>query len=129
LNYLLDTCAALWFMTDRSRFSETMLEALTDPANPVFVSDVSLLEIAIKYHLGKLTLARPPSRLLPELLAAHALLPLPLTAPAIYLLESLPLHHRDPFYRLLVAQALTVEGTLVSPDPKLRPYGAPVWWG
>lgn len=127
-DYLLDTCTALWLMADSDKLPRNVAERLTDPTHRLLFSDVSLLEIVIKHRLGKLGLRKKPSQLFPKLPKEHGCERLPLGAAAILRLESLPMHHRDPFDRLLVTQALVHKLVLVSPDPKLRKYDAEVFW-
>jgi PIN domain nuclease of toxin-antitoxin system len=126
--YLLDTCAALWYFEGSAELRPSLRETLTNPASEVFFSDVSLLEIVIKHQIGKLPMRKKPSLLIPHLVEAHGLDTLPIRARDILRLESLPMHHRDPFDRLLVAQAIDNKLTIVSPDPLLRAYGADILW-
>lgn len=124
--YLLDTCALVWYFTGSREIPARLVQTLSDTRNRVCVSDVSTLELVIKHSLGKLSLPQPPSVWLPVLTRKHLLAVLPLEAAAIYRLEQLPWLHRDPFDRLLVAQALTHDLTLVTPDPLMQQY--PVTW-
>jgi len=101
---------------------------LTDPANDVYFSDVNLLEIEIKFAVGKFPLESPPSRSILPLVGKHGLDTLPLTTEDITALETLPLLHRDPFDKLLAAQSLANHLTLVSPDPLIRQYDVDVLW-
>jgi PIN domain nuclease of toxin-antitoxin system len=122
---LLDTNVVVWLLIgDRAAVSETAVEALTDERNRVTVSAVSVWEIAIKRSLGKLDLqdgwATALSRLDFE--------PLPITALHAEHVERLPWHHRDPFDRLLVAQAQLEDAALVSADARLARYGVDVVW-
>jgi PIN domain nuclease of toxin-antitoxin system len=126
--YLLDTCVALWFFEGNPRIPLPVREILTDPAEDVWLSDVSILEIVIKHRLGKLRLAAAPSRVILPLAEKHLLDILPLSTEAIFEFEHLADRHRDPFDRLLVAQALTHRLTLVTPDPVIRQYPARTLW-
>lgn len=128
MRYLLDTCTAIWFFEGSDRIPRELQLELTDPRHELLLSDVSLLEIVIKYQMGKLPLPSPPSRLILPLAKKHLMDILPLSSAAILRMERLPLHHRDPFDRLLVAQALTHRATLVSPDPLLRRYQVALRW-
>jgi PIN domain nuclease of toxin-antitoxin system len=128
LSFLLDTCTLLWYFEGSAKIPETLRDALTDPANEVLASDVSVLEIVLKYSLGKLAFPRPPSVLLPELIERHLIEHLPLSRDAIFRLESLPSHHRDPFDRLLIAQALVHGLQIVTPDPLIRQYDVATLW-
>ncbi|MGC1206710.1 MAG: type II toxin-antitoxin system VapC family toxin [Ornithinimicrobium sp.] len=122
---LLDTNVLVWMLLgDRESVSQPAREALADPRNELLLSAVSMWEIAIKRSLGKLeieaTWAREATRL--------DCLKLPITAEHAVAVEGLSWHHRDPFDRLLVAQAGVEQCTLVSADARLRAYDVPVLW-
>jgi PIN domain nuclease of toxin-antitoxin system len=122
---LVDTNVVVWLLIgDRSRVSEAARVALEDEHNDVAVSAASVWEIAIKRSLGKLTIEDRWARAL----GALGFDPLPITAIHAETVERLPWHHRDPFDRLLVAQATTERLALVSADPRLELYGADVVW-
>jgi PIN domain nuclease of toxin-antitoxin system len=122
---LLDTNVVVWLLLgDRKRVSEEAVEALEDEHNEVALSAASVWEIAIKRSLGKLTIVSGWGATLTRL----GFDPMPVTAIHAQAVESLPWHHRDPFDRLLVAQA-SVEGcVLVSADRRLGAYGVDVLW-
>jgi len=125
LRLLLDTHLVLWWMNgEASRIGKRALAALgSDGIDPI-VSAVTVWEVAIKRGLGKL---EAPGDLLPQLERAGVEL-LPISPRHADLVASLPPHHRDPFDRLLVAQA-TLEGlALVSEDEALRRYEIEVVW-
>jgi PIN domain nuclease of toxin-antitoxin system len=127
-SYLLDTCVALWIFEGHEKISPALRDTVTELTNDLSFSDVSILEIVIKHRLGKLPLNRPPSTILLPLAARHLMDILPLTTGAIFRLEALPDLHRDPFDRLLVAQALEHRLTLITPDPLIRQYDVPTLW-
>jgi PIN domain nuclease of toxin-antitoxin system len=128
MRLLLDTCAAIWVFEGSDRIPSVIRDAIVDPGNEVLFSDVSMLEIEIKHSVGKFPLNAPPSRSVYPLIEKHGLEVLHLTALDILTLETLPMHHRDPFDRLLVAQAMVNRASLVSPDPLLRRYEADIFW-
>lgn len=128
MNYLLDTCTLLWYAEGSSKISPGLQERLTDPRNRLFLSDASVLEIVIKYRLKKLKLSKPPSRILPHIAEKYSMETLPMTRTALFQLEKLPLLHRDPFDRILIAQAREFDLTVVTPDPLFAPYQVPVIW-
>lgn len=122
---LVDTHVLLWWLADdRDRLSATARERLTAPAARVVVSAVSVWETAIKRALGKLI--APPDLLMRLEQAAVDLLPI--TARHADRVAGLPDHHRDPFDRLLVAQAELEGLTIVSADPQVRRYDVTVVW-
>ena len=128
MNYLLDTCVALWFFAGSSQIPTPIREELTDPAHALFASDVSAWELVIKYKLGKLTLKRSPSEFWEECVRCHRMERLPIDVAEISLWGELPLLHRDPFDRLLVAQSRRYDFCLVTPDPLIRQYDVHTWW-
>ena len=115
---LLDTCVLLWALSDDSRLSINTRRLIEEPINMVFVSIASAWEIAIKRALGKLD---APENL-GEVLAKAKLTILPVTMAHTESVAHLPSIHRDPFDRMLVAQAQAEELTLVTSDPKIKKY-------
>jgi PIN domain nuclease of toxin-antitoxin system len=128
MRLLLDTHALLWFLADDPRLSPVARIAIEDLANERWLSPISLLEIAIKNRLGKLPLPAPFATLFPSTLAVEDIHLLPLESSHIAPLTTLPLHHRDPFDRLLAATALVEGLTLVSADPIFDAYGFTRLW-
>ncbi len=128
MNLLLDTCTALWNFGGSERISKSLRKVLTDLDNDLFISDISILEITIKYSLGKLSLSEAPSVVLPQWIDSHDMLLLPLSTGTIFELESLPLKHKDPFDRLLVCQALIHQMTIVTPDINIHEYSIETLW-
>ncbi len=124
MKLLLDTHAALWWLADDARLGPGAERHLSDETNRILLSAVVIWEVAIKRSLGKL---QAPTGLAPTLLAAGAH-PLAITLDHAAAVESLPWHHRDPFDRLLVAQALTEGAAIVSQDDRMQPYGVPLVW-
>jgi PIN domain nuclease of toxin-antitoxin system len=117
---LLDTHVLIWW--DEGRRLAPPARRAIEEAEEVFVSAASAWEIAIKVGLGRLR----PSRTIEEAAADSGFIELPVTFRHAHRLETLPRHHRDPFDRLLAAQA-EVEGlTLVTRDPAFEPYGVEV---
>jgi len=121
---LLDTHAALWWLADDDRIGQEVIRHLTDDTNQVLISAVVVWEVAIKRSLGKLD---APEDLAPTLLGAGAQ-PLPVTPEHAAAVEKLPWRHRDPFDRMLVAQALTEDAAIVSRDEPLSEYGVTIVW-
>jgi PIN domain nuclease of toxin-antitoxin system len=125
---LVDTCTALWLWSDPARLPAKVAEILRDGRNDVVFSQVSTLEIQLKFDLGKLQLPKPPSQFIPEALERHFMLYDRFRDDAIFLLQKLPHLHEDPFDRLLIAHALTDGATLLTPDPWIHRYPVPVVW-
>jgi PIN domain nuclease of toxin-antitoxin system len=116
---LLDTHALLWWLFDDPRLGPAAREAMEDPANVVFVSAASVWEIAIKRALGKVSAPDDLS----EQVEDAGFEPLPVGFDHAERVGALPLRHRDPFDRLLVAQALVEGATIVTVDRLIRAYG------
>jgi PIN domain nuclease of toxin-antitoxin system len=128
VNLLLDTHALLWFLAGDPRLSTTARMAIEDPGNTRFFSVASAWEIVIKTSLGKLTLAGPFHELIPVQLRANSIQLLPISPEHLNHLLTLPFHHRDPFDRMLIGQALVESATLVSADSTLDRYAVPRLW-
>jgi PIN domain nuclease of toxin-antitoxin system len=128
LRVLLDTHSFLWLVTDDPKLSERAKSIFLDADNELLCSAVIGFEIAVKYSLGKLDLAEPPREFMENRLRNNALKPLAVTLAHTYRLAHLPFHHRDPFDRLLVAQALEEDLPLLSADEILSAYGIRRIW-
>jgi PIN domain nuclease of toxin-antitoxin system len=118
LKLLLDTHALLWALIAPARLSPTAADAIEDGANEIFVSVVSAWEIEIKRAKGRLPISVP----LQDALAEQRFKTLPVTLPYVLAVESLPRRHRDPFDRMLIAQAQLEGMTLVTSDREVRHY-------
>ena len=123
---LLDTHAFLWWCEDSSELSAGAREAISE--NDCFVSFASFWEIAIKYSLDKLRLPGVPNRYLPEQMSLNGFDQLEISFRHLMRTTRLPWKHRDPFDRLLAAQALEQELPMVSRDPVLEAYGVKRIW-
>lgn len=121
---LLDTHALLWWVTDDDAISPTARAAIADPTNAPYVSTVTLWELAIKQRLGKIDV---PARL-PQLIVEQGFLWLEVYPEHAWGVASLPDHHRDPFDRLIVSQAISEGLAIVSADRMLAGYGVEVVW-
>jgi PIN domain nuclease of toxin-antitoxin system len=122
--FLVDTHALLLWLTDDPALSTTARDALADPANEPFVSTASVWEIAIKRALGKLS--APDD--LPDRIADEGFSWLPVSAAHAWQVHELPPHHRDPFDRLLVAQARLERLPIVSADSRFNNYEVKIVW-
>jgi len=119
---LLDTHVFLWYITADPKLPRTFREAIQDTAEEVFLSAASVWEAVIKHALGKLPLPGAPADYLPRQRAAHGISPLPVDEGAMSHLAALPPLHRDPFDRLLVAQAIQHGLTIATCDPDIAAY-------
>lgn len=111
-----------------ARLSERSLELLGDPGSELSLSAVSAWEIAIKYAAGKLRLPEPPSIFVERRIEEDRLLALPISHRHALRAGELPPHHRDPFDRLLIAQAQLERLTLLTADRELAKYDVPIHW-
>lgn len=128
MRLLLDTHTLLWWLANDPRLSAPAHETVANPRNDCFVSLASCWELAIKASLGKIRLANPVERFIPDELAANDFQLLPIEFKHVARVESLPFHHRDPFDRLLAAQALTERMTIASADVVFDAYGVKRVW-
>lgn len=126
--YLLDTHVFLWLASDSKRLSASSLKVINDSGSRVFISLVSIWELQIKYQLGKLQLRLPVSQLVNEQQTQNGLDLLSVTTSHIYDLQNLSDHHRDPFDRLLIAQARVEGMTLISQDAVISQYPVTILW-
>jgi PIN domain nuclease of toxin-antitoxin system len=126
MRLLLDTHALIWWLVDSPKLSQTARTAIGDPGNMVLATAVSGYEIANKERLGRL-----PGRLtgiLPQILRKGRISIHPLTFEHALAAGQLPGPHRDPWDRLIMAQAMAGGLTVVTTDPVFRDYGVPVCW-
>jgi PIN domain nuclease of toxin-antitoxin system len=119
MNLLLDTHIFLWAVDNNPNLSPAAREAIVDGYNIVYVSAATAWEISIKRTIGKLKI--PESDYLEEL-RLHRFTPLSVTTEHALAVENLPPHHKDPFDRMLIAQALEEKLVLVTRDPRLKAY-------
>jgi len=119
---LLDTHVWLWLRTEPERLGEPAVKLVEDPGTDLYLSAASAWEIAIKYRVGKLPLPRSPVEYLPQRMKTSGTLPLAVEHVHAVQVAALPLHHRDPFDRLLVAQAQIEHMRLLTADPAFKAY-------
>ena len=126
MKLLLDTCAFLWFQADSPQISPAARALILDSSNEVYLSAVSVWEIARKYAQGGLALPSHPSTLIPAVRENSGIASLSLTEADALAAEKLQLFHKDPFDRMLIAQA-SVEGIiLLTVDAVIARYPGPV---
>ena len=122
MKLLLDTHVFLWYISGDKRLPPTFLNAIRDPSNDVYLSVVSVWESIIKYQLGKMPLPRSPEIYLPLQRRRHLISSLNVDEASVAELIKLPSHHRDPFDRLLICQALVKGMTLATVDSEIKRY-------
>jgi PIN domain nuclease of toxin-antitoxin system len=128
MNYLLDTHVYIWFGSTPNKLSSRVLEIMKDRHNTIFLSAVSIWEMQIKIQTGKLQVSNLQSKIATEVHLDRIKI-LPIELDHIYTLDRLPLaNHRDPFDRLLVAQALYQNWPLLSHDPLIAQYPITTIW-
>lgn len=125
---LLDTCAFLWLIKGEPTLPERVQALVADPDNEVALSVVSAWEIAVKHGLGKLDLPQAAQPFVQHNRERHGIATLPLEEAALAHLERLPAHHRDPFDRLLICQAIAEGMALLTPDPLIQRYPVRTLW-
>ena len=128
MRILLDTHAMLWWLADDPRLSRPAREIIADGKNRLLWSMASSWEIAVKVGVGKLEIDRPLTRLFADLVSEQGVELVSVNHDHCVRLGELPLHHRDPFDRMLVVQALEADVPLLSADSKLEPYDVEVIW-
>lgn len=128
MRLLVDTHCWLWSLLSPQRLNEQARKALSDPENEIFLSVASTWEIVVKFKLGKMDLPSPPSEYIPDRLERLGHQTLTIRQDHVLQLENLPHHHRDPFDRLLIAQALVEKLQLMTADGVLTAYDVPVFW-
>jgi PIN domain nuclease of toxin-antitoxin system len=125
---LLDTHVFLWWISDDPRLSTHARKIITDGENTLFLSAASGWEIAIKAKLGRLKLPEPLETFVPEQMALNAIESLPIQMSHALHVHTLPLHHRDPFDRLLVAQAQLDNLPILTADSQIALYAIRTVW-
>ena len=125
---MIDAHTLLWAVDDVSKLSPVALTALQDPSNDLFIGAGTIWELAIKVGLGKLTLSRPYRPWIEQAMTDLGLIMLPISVAHADAQASLPHHHRDPFDRLLIAQALVEGMTIIGVDVRFDPYGVTRIW-
>jgi PIN domain nuclease of toxin-antitoxin system len=128
MRLLLDTHVFLWWVLDAPTLTAQARKAIADGANTCYLSLASCWEMAIKASLGKLVLTLPLDRFIPEQLAANGFNLLDIDFRHTVRVGALPFHHRDPFDRLLIAQAQLEKLAIVSADTVLSAYGVRRIW-
>lgn len=128
MRYLLDTGIWLWSIGQVERISGRGQEILNNGREEIYLSAASSWEVSIKAGLGKLHLPSPPAQCIPSFMARQNLLPLPVTHAHAVKVYDLPPHHRDPFDRLILAQSIVEEMTILTADKTFTKYPVETLW-
>ena len=128
MKLLLDTHTFIWWVDEPEKLPKQVLTSFEDPDNSLILSIVSVWEMQIKHQLGKFKLDIPLKTLIENQLATNNLQILPVELAHIWALGSLPLHHKDPFDRLLIAQTMVEDALLVSQDEVFSDYPVKLFW-
>ena len=128
MRLLIDSHALIWYVDQHQQLSLVSRSAISDPSNDLLLSAASIWEIAIKIGLGKLALTKPYSVWMSQALSDLGITILPITVEYADVQGSLPKHHSDPFDRLIVAQALVENVSVVSADARMDAYGITRLW-
>jgi PIN domain nuclease of toxin-antitoxin system len=125
---LLDTCTFLWLAGGGGPLSEEAATAIASPANEVYLSAASVWEVITKHQRGKLPLPEPPERLIAAERKLRGISALAFDEESAFQGSKLPWLHRDPFDRMLIAQAIAHGLAIVTPDPQIAQYPIRVMW-
>jgi len=128
VRFLLDTHTFLWWITDDPHLSERARQVISDPENDIFLSAASGWEMAIKTQLGKLQLPDHFEQFIAEQLFRNNITSLPVMMSHALHVQSLPLHHRDPFDRLLIAQSQLEKMSIITTDSAFADYDVEIVW-
>ena len=128
MKVLLDTCTLIWLATKPKRLSRKARAAIDDASNELWLADVSVLELGLKYSAGKIELPQPPREWVEAQSTVWHLRSAPLDRAVMYRATELPIHHSDPFDRLLVATALENGLTILTSDEAIARYPVSVLW-
>jgi PIN domain nuclease of toxin-antitoxin system len=126
VTYLLDTCTFVWLCAEPGQLSDAARQAVDEPDADVVLSDVSTLELTLKWSAGKIVLPEPPRTWVERQAATWGLRTVSIARDDMYRASELPDNHRDPFDRLLIATALSRGAILLTPDKAIQRY--PVGW-
>jgi PIN domain nuclease of toxin-antitoxin system len=126
--FLIDTHTFIWYITDNSRLSSQVLDLINDENNQIFLSIASIWEMGIKHRLGKLNFTLPFDIFITQQLSINDFTVLDIKISHIITVSQLPLYHRDPFDRMLIAQAVVENITVISADTVFDTYPVRRLW-
>jgi PIN domain nuclease of toxin-antitoxin system len=125
--YLLDTHTAIWYFSGDNALSETAKKIILPLSNQIYLSIISAWEIAIKHNIGKLDIEGNTTDYINDA-ESNGFIFLPIKPSHLAVYESLPLIHRDPFDRLLIATAIDEQMSIISADKNIALYDVPLIW-
>ena len=128
MNFLLDTHGLIWFLTGDAQLSIRARSLIEDDKNRIFISIASLWEMAIKFSIGKLNIGQSFETLFPAQLESNNIEILEISVDHLKVVCKLPFHHRDPFDRLIIAQALAEKWSVISADAVFDSYAVSRIW-
>ena len=128
MNLIIDSHTFIWSYDEQHKLSNNALQAMSNPANALFLSVASVWEIQIKIAIGKFILQDSLANVIAEQQQINGVQILPVQLSHALYLENLPLHHKDPFDRLLISQAIVENMTLVSADIQFANYQVSLLW-
>jgi PIN domain nuclease of toxin-antitoxin system len=128
MKLLVDTHVFIWWDAEPAKLPSQILALCEDRANTVLLSVASLWEMQIKVQLGKLKLTLPLATLVINQQQTNGVEVLPITVEHVLALDDLPPHHKDPFDRMLIAQATAEDATLITNDPVFPKYSVKLVW-
>ena len=128
MKILLDTHAFLWWILDLPRLSIRARSAIEDKSNIILFSAAGAWEIVIKSQLGKITLPDASDVFIIEQMIVNAFEPLAISIEHVIQLRALPVHHRDPFDRIMIAQCQAENLLFLTSDPLIKQYSVNTLW-
>jgi PIN domain nuclease of toxin-antitoxin system len=128
MNLLLDTHVFIWLDDNRDKLSPLVIDLCTDRTNTLWLSVVVVWEIQTKLQIGKLKLRGSLAEIIRDQKQVNGIQILALNLPHVMELQNLPAHHKDPFDRMLIAQAKSEDWKIVSKDPEFKTYPVTVVW-
>jgi PIN domain nuclease of toxin-antitoxin system len=128
MRLLLDTHTFIWFVTDAPQLSATAKTAIEDESNEKWFSIASVWEMAIKHSVGKMRFDLPVCRFVEQQMTLNSMALLPVTLSHLEVIATLPLHHRDPFDRLLISQSMVEDLMIVGADIAFDAYDIQRLW-
>ena len=128
MDYLLDTHVFLWFASDDIKLSPSAKKTIEDGKNNIYLSSASVWELSIKIAIGKLKLKKDLNKFIAENIAEYGYIPLSVTIPHAVAIAKLPEIHKDPFDRILVAQASVEKMKIITSDRYIGKYKVKTVW-